>query len=104
MRRRDFIAGLALLPAAGADAPAADLRNIKTGSPIPKEGYVDQPYVVITNDGNWLCVLTTGNGVEGEPGQHVVATISSDKGRTWSSLIDIEPASGTEASWVMPLK
>ena len=107
MRRREFVGSLALLPlapAALAGAPDPDLRNIKTGSPIPKEGYVDQPYVVITNDGNWLCVLTTGSGVEGEPGQHVVATISSDKGRTWSPLIDIEPATGPEASWVMPLK
>lgn len=75
MRRREFVGSLALLPlallplapAALADAPDPDLRNIKTGSPIPKEGYVDQPYVVITNDGNWLCVLTTGSGVEGEP-------------------------------------
>jgi hypothetical protein len=33
-----------------------------------------------------------------------VATISRDKGRTWSPLIDIEPATGPEASWVMPLK
>jgi len=81
MRRRDFIGSLAVLPltpAAAAENPGSDLRNIKTGLPIPKEGYVDQPYVVVTNDGNWLCVLTTGSGVEGEPGQHVVATISSD--------------------------
>ncbi|MBX6316355.1 MAG: exo-alpha-sialidase, partial [Isosphaeraceae bacterium] len=66
-------------------------------------GYCDQPYVVITKDGNWLCTLTTGKGVEGQRGQHVVATISQDKGKTWSPLIDIEPADGPEASWVMPL-
>lgn len=84
--------------------PTPGPRNIKTGLVIPDEGYSDQPYVVITNDGNWLCVLTTGQGVEGQPGQHIVATISSDKGRTWSPLIDIEPANGPEASWVMPLK
>ena len=43
-----------------------DPRNIKNGSVIPDEGYSDQPYVVITNDGAWLCVMTTGSGVEGE--------------------------------------
>jgi hypothetical protein len=80
-----------------------DPRNIRNGLVIPDEGYCDQPYVVITKDGNWLCTLTTGKGKEGEPGQHVVATISSDKGKTWSKLIDIEPADGPQASWAMPL-
>lgn len=105
MRRRDFLGGLPLLRSLAAQAltPAGDWRNIRTGSAIPKEGYVDQPYITITRDGNWLCCLTTGSGVEGEPGQHIVATISSDKGTTWSPLIDIEPANGPEASWVMPL-
>lgn len=105
MRRRDFLGGLPLLRSLAAQAltPAGDWRNIRTGSPIPKEGYVDQPYITITRDGNWLCCLTTGSGVEGEPEQHIVATISSNKGTTWSPLIDIEPANGPEASWVMPL-
>lgn len=82
---------------------SSDPRNIRTGRIIPDEGYCDQPYVVITKDGNWLCVLTTGKGEEGDLGQHVVATISADQGKTWSELIDIEPATGPEASWVMPL-
>src|SRR5512145_2890633 len=80
----------------------SDPRNIKNGWVIPDEGYSDQPYVVTTNDGKWLCLMTTGKGVEGEGGQHVVATISGDYGRHWSELIDIEPATGPEASWVMP--
>ena len=86
-----------------ASETGTDLRNIRTGLVIPDEGYCDQPYVVVTKDGNWLCTLTTGKGREGDRGQHVVAGISSDKGRTWSKLIDIEPADGPEASWVMPL-
>jgi hypothetical protein len=81
-----------------------DLRNIQRGRPIPDEGYCDQPYVVITDDGQWLCVLTTGKGVEGQAGQHIVATRSADQGRTWSPLAAIEPADGPEASWAMPLK
>ncbi len=84
-------------------AGPTDPRNIQHGVVIPDEGYCDQPYIVITRDGNWLCTLTTGKGVEGERGQHVAATISSDRGKTWSPLIDIEPASGPDASWAMPL-
>ncbi|HPZ96682.1 MAG TPA: exo-alpha-sialidase [Phycisphaerae bacterium] len=85
-------------------APAAeDWRNLRNGIVLPDEGYCDQPYVVITHDGNWLCTMTTGKGIEGQRGQHVVATISTDRGKTWSPLIDIEPADGPEASWAMPL-
>ncbi len=91
-------------PAAGSETrPASDPRNIRHGLVIPDEGYCDQPYVVVTADGRWLCTLTTGRGEEGHRGQHVVATISDDHGRTWSPLIDIEPADGPEASWAMPL-
>ncbi|HUT11671.1 MAG TPA: LamG-like jellyroll fold domain-containing protein [Thermoguttaceae bacterium] len=84
-------------------ALAADWRNIARGSRIPDEGYCDQPYVVVTNAGDWLCTLTTGRGHEGQGGQHVVSTISSDHGKTWSELVDIEPADGPAASWVVPL-
>ncbi|MFV2066983.1 MAG: sialidase family protein, partial [Pirellulales bacterium] len=80
-----------------------DLRDIRAGLVIPDEGYCDQPYVVITPDGNWLCTLTTGTGHEGQGGQHVASTISADQGKTWSPLGDIEPSSGPEASWVVPL-
>lgn len=83
--------------------PLNDSRNIRLGSMIPDQGYCDQPYIVQTKDGNWLCTLTTGRGNEGDPGQHVVATISADRGLTWSEPIDIEPESGPESSWVVPL-
>ena len=79
-----------------------DPRRFSSGYPIPKEGYCDQPYVVINTDGSWVCVMTTGSGIEGQHGQHVVSTTSSDFGKTWSEPIDIEPADGPEASWVMP--
>ena len=71
--------------------PGPDPRNFANGNRIPAEGYCDQPRIVVTRDGAWVCVLTTGPGVEGAEGQHVVATSSEDKGKTWSALTDIEP-------------
>lgn len=82
---------------------AADPRNIANGLRIPSEGYADQPYVVVTSNGVWVCTMTTGKGLEGQQGQHVVATVSRDQGKTWSELVPIEPDSGPEASWVTPL-
>ncbi len=81
-----------------------DLRNIAYGQQLPCEGYSDQPYVVQTDDGCWLCVMTTGPGREGDARQHIVATSSEDQGRTWSPMRDIEPLGPPEASWAMPLK
>jgi len=84
-----------------------DPRDITAGFEIPSESYADQPYTVITKDGNWLCVLTTGPSTESQAGQHVVATISEDKGVTWSQLIPIEPGLESDdwhmTSWVTPL-
>lgn len=86
----------------GADA-LTDWRNVRNGYEIPDQNYVDQPYIVVMPDGSWVCTLTTGPGGESNPGQHVVATISRDKGRTWSQLIDIEPSGGPRSSWVVPV-
>lgn len=88
----------------GGRAVTDDPRNIVNGSEIPSEGYCDQPFVVKTDDGGWLCVMTTGRGIEGEPGQHVVAVKSFDMGKTWTQPIPVEPADGPEASWAVPLK
>lgn len=83
---------------------AEDWRNIKTGRIIPDEGYADQPYVVKTDDGAWLCVMTTGPGAEGQPGQHVVTRRSLDQGKTWIDAVDVEPSQGPEASYAVLLK
>ena len=83
---------------------SSDPRNIKSGTMIPDEGYSDQPYVVKTNDGAWLCVITTGPGVEGAGGQHVVTRRSLDRGKTWSEAVDVEPSNGPEASYAVALK
>jgi hypothetical protein len=86
-----------------ANTPNLDWRNITNGFQIPSAGYSDQAYVVITRDHNWLAVMTTGQGREGDAGQHVASTISTDQGRTWSPLNPIEPPDGPEASWATPL-
>lgn len=80
-----------------------DCRNIRLGRRIPDEGYCDQPYVILTPDGTWVCTMTTGPGREGDPRQHVVCTTSRDKGKIWSPLVDIEPSDGPEASWIVPV-
>lgn len=72
-----------------------DPRHLSHGLEIPAESYSDQPYIVKTGDGAWLCCVTTGPGQEGAEGQHVttlrsidgypVESYSRDDGRTWST-------------------
>jgi hypothetical protein len=81
-----------------------DWRHIRRGMEIPTETYSDQPYIVKTDDGAWLCVVTTGTGHEGQPGQHVVTRRSTDQGRTWEAAVDVEPATLPEASYAVLLK
>lgn len=81
----------------------ADWRNLENAvSVIPDEGYCDQPYAVINKNGEWVVVMTTGAGHEGQQGQHIISVISKDRGKTWEPFVDIEPATGPEASWVTP--
>ena len=80
-----------------------DWRDIRNGREIPTESYSDQPYVVKTADGAWVCVLTTGAGHEGAGGQHVVSLRSTGQGRSWSAPVDLEPADGPEASYAVAL-
>ena len=96
-------AGEPAKPASSALA-VPDPRHISNGWNIPSEGYADQPYIVKTDDGAWLCVMTTGVGHEGQGGQHVVSMRSTDQGRTWEKIVSIEPADGPEASYAVLLK
>lgn len=80
-----------------------DSRLLREGRPITAQFYADQPYIVRLADGTWLCALTTGDGEEGSSGQHVVSLRSQDCGQTWSKPVCIEPPSGPEASWVVPV-
>jgi hypothetical protein len=81
-----------------------DHRHAGGGRLIPSDSYSDQPYAVKTDDGAWLCVLTTGAGREGEGGQHIIAQRSMDQGLTWTDRVAIEPATGPEASWAVLAK
>lgn len=81
-----------------------DLRHISAGSLIPTENYSDQPYVVKTDDGAWLCVVTTGTGHEGDWGQHVITRRSTDRGMTWEDSVEVEPADAPESSYAVLLK
>ncbi|MBI1353776.1 MAG: hypothetical protein GC160_05470 [Acidobacteria bacterium] len=95
---------LALTLTAALLAQRPDPRNIRNGLEIPNEGYADQPYILKTDDGAWLCVLTTGPGAEGQGGQHIITTRSTDQGRTWSEPVSVEPSDGPEASYAVSLK
>ena len=65
---------------------ADDMRDIATGHVIPDEGYCDQPYVVITQDGNWLCMLTTAGAMKEPPTRTSYrrsVPIRAAPGRSW---------------------
>ncbi|HMP75731.1 MAG TPA: sialidase family protein [Kiritimatiellia bacterium] len=83
---------------------APDLRHLPTGLEIPTLSYSDQPYIVQTDDGAWLCCVTTGPGEEGERGQHVTTMRSTDRGRTWSAPVPVEDANSPENSYAVMLK
>jgi hypothetical protein len=87
-----------------AEHAAMDWRNLAAGLPIPSSGYCDQPYIVKTEDGAWLCCLTTGPGEEGARGQHVATMRSTDRGRTWSAPVAVEPGESRENSYAVMLK
>ncbi len=81
-----------------------DPRHASNGSKIPTESYSDQPYIVRTDDGAWLCCVTTGPGEEGARGQHVATLRSADCGRTWSAPVCVEDMDSPENSYAVMLK
>ena len=84
------------------NAQPSDWRNVKHGYPIYTNGYCDQPYVVVLDNGTWLCVFTTNEGHEGSGGQHIVSCTSENQGKTWSVPVKIEEPRKESASWAMP--
>jgi len=81
-----------------------DWRLLSNGFEIPTRSYSDQPYLVQADDGALVCVLTTGEGHEGQAGQHVTVLRSSDNGRTWSDPVAIESPENPESSYAVLLK
>ncbi|MFZ2654515.1 MAG: sialidase family protein [Victivallales bacterium] len=81
-----------------------DWRHISNGLEIPTQSYSDQPYIVRTGDGAWLCCVTTGPGHEGVRGQHVTTMRSTDQGHTWSAPVPVEPPDSPENSYAVMLK
>ncbi|MCC7495304.1 MAG: hypothetical protein IT204_23345 [Fimbriimonadaceae bacterium] len=80
-----------------------DPRHLSHGLEIPTQSYSDQPYLVQTADGAWLCCVTTGPGHEGAQGQHVATLRSTDQGRTWSQPVPVEPGDRRENSYAVML-
>lgn len=81
-----------------------DLRHLSHGREIPTASYSDMPYIVQTDDGAWLCSVTTGPGEEGSEGQHVITMRSTDRGQSWSAPVAVEPNDRRENSYAVMLK
>lgn len=81
-----------------------DWRDIANGLKIPTQSYSDQPYIIKTDDNAWLCCVTTGSGLEGQPGQYISTTRSMDCGKTWSAPVPVEKPGDAENSYAVMLK
>jgi hypothetical protein len=83
-------------------APAAeDVRNLDTGPVIGgiANVYADQPMCIRRQpDLAWLC-LTTVSTAEGAPDERVVASISTDRGASWSGAAPLDPGSSGEIEY-----
>jgi len=99
-----FVSGVVSLVSGAKCEDVPDWRHIQRGKVIPDLSYSDQPFIVKTDDGAWLCCLTTGAGHEGQSGQIVITQRSVDQGRTWEDMVHVEPARGPEASYAVMLK
>lgn len=97
-------AGIAAQGGQTRPTPPSDWRNIEhVPAVLPHENYICQEYVVLAKNGDWVTIITTGPGAEAEDGQHLIVTISSDQGKTWSRPIDLEPGGhAPSASWALP--
>ena len=87
--------GLLLAALAVVGAAAGDPRELVSGLTIGNitSGYSDQPNCLVRKDGAWLCTVTYNDKPEGSAGEHVITTISTDRGLTWSERYPVEPES-----------
>ena len=81
-----------------------DPRLVDNGSEIPSRTYADQPYVIVCDDGSWLCVMTTSSGTEGAHMNNIISTKSYDQGKTWTTPVNVESPGIPQSSWAVPLK
>lgn len=88
----------------GAPVDVADMRDLKQGNSLPVRGYVDQPYLIETDDGNWLLCITKGFSHEGVKGQTVYTMRSLNHGKSWIDETCVEPVDGPEASYAVMQK
>lgn len=75
------------------DPGTLDPRDISNGTVMLATGYLDQPYCVQSTGRSpveWTCIVTDGAVHEGGSGEHMVAVMSTDKGKTWSSPVLLE--------------
>ena len=84
--------------------PLEDWRLINNGMVLPTLSYADQPYLLKADDGALVCVLTTGEGEEGDAGQHVTVMRSFDMGKTWGEPVAVESPNNPESSYAVLLK
>ncbi len=103
MTAMQALLGLCIVTMGALSHATTDMRDISRGISIYEHGYCDQPYVVVAEDGAWVCVFTTSAAREGATSQYIVCTVSKDQGRTWSAPVPIESPDSPEASWAMPL-
>lgn len=81
-------------------APPADPRRFENGEFLFTNGYIDQPYTVVCEDGSWLTVVTTSNFSEASGDFFLLTTRSRDEGRTWSRPVAvIEPPTFYRPAW-----
>lgn len=81
-----------------------DPRYIENGFEVPSYTYADQPYIIVCDDGSWLCTMTTSSGVEHAYMNNIIATRSYDNGKTWTDPINLETPGVPQSSWAVPLK
>ncbi len=81
--------------------PPSDPRRFANGGFVFNNGYIDQPYVTVCDDGSWLCAMTTSNFSEHAGDFYLLTTKSYDEGKTWTRPVAaIEPPTLFRACWV----
>lgn len=82
----------------------SDPRFVSNGNVIPSHTYADQPYVIVCDDGSWLCILTTSSGTEYAKSNYIISTKSYDQGKTWTKPVEVEAPGVPQSAWAVPLK